>query len=102
MRGQSDRQETMLSLLTPEQRVPVDHPLRKIKVLADGELRRLSGELKRMYSHTGRPSVPPERVLKALVLMALYSVRSERQLSVRRLTDASSWSTTCCFVGFWI
>ena len=101
MRGEPNRQETMLSLWTPEQRVPADHPLRKIKILADRELRRLSPVFDAMYSHTGRPSVPPERVLKALLLMALYSIRSERQLSVRRLTDASSWITICCFAGFW-
>jgi transposase len=58
----------------------VDHPIRKIKVLADRELQRLSPVFDAMYSTTGRPSVPPERVLKALLLMALYSVRSERQL----------------------
>ena len=101
MRGEPNRQETMLSLWTPEHRVPADHPIRKIKVLADRELRRLSPVFDAMYSTTGRPSVPPERVLKALLLMALYSVRSERQLSVRRLTDVSSWITICCFVGFW-
>jgi transposase len=80
MRGEPNRQETMLSIWTPEQRVPLDHPLRKIKGLADRELRRLSPVFEAMYSQTGRPSVPPERVLKALLLMALYSVRSERQL----------------------
>lgn len=80
MRGESNRQETMLSLWTPEQRVPADHPIRKIKALADRELKRLSPVFDAMYSHTGRPSVPPERVLKARLLMALYSVRSERQL----------------------
>ncbi len=80
MRGESNRQETFLSLWTPEQRVPADHPIRKIKKLADQELKRLSPVFDTMYSHTGRPSVPPERVLKALLLMALYSVRSERQM----------------------
>jgi len=80
MRGEPDRQETMSSLWTPEQRVPADHPLRKIKILADRELRRLSPVFDAMYSTTGRPSVPPERVLKALLLMVLYSIRSERQL----------------------
>ncbi len=80
MRGESNRQETFLSLWTPEQRVPADHPIRRIKKLADQELKRLSPVFDTMYSHTGRPSVPPERVLKALLLMALYSVRSERQM----------------------
>jgi transposase len=80
MRGQDERQETMLSLISPEERVPKDHPLRRIKQMADRELTRLSGVFDRMYSHTGRPSVPPERILKSMLLMALYSVRSERQL----------------------
>jgi transposase len=79
VRGEINRQETMLSLLTPEQRVPPDHPLRKIKALADSQLRRLSSVFEEMYSHTGRPSIPPEVVLKSLLLIALYSVRSERQ-----------------------
>jgi transposase len=70
---------TMLSLVSPEQRVPQDHPIRKIKVMADRELARLAGVFDQMYGTTGRPSIPPERVLKSLLLIALYSVRSERQ-----------------------
>jgi transposase len=70
----------MLNLWTPEHRVPADHPFRKIKVLADRELKRLSPVFDEMSSATGCPSVPPERVMKARLLMALYSVRSERQL----------------------
>lgn len=80
MRGEANRQEVMLSLWTPEQRVPQDHPLRQIKALCDRELKRLSPVFDEMYSTTGRPSVPPERVLKGQLLMALYSIRSERQL----------------------
>jgi transposase len=80
MRGESNRQETMLSLWTPEQRVPADHPLRKIKASAGRELKRLSGLFDEMYSDTGQPSVPPERVSKAWSLPALYSIRSERLL----------------------
>src|SRR5512136_3499870 len=79
MRGISEKQAVMLSLISPENRVPKDHPLRRIKVMADQELERLSRIFDDMYSHTGRPSIPPERVLKSLVLIALYSVRSERQ-----------------------
>ncbi len=63
MRGEPNRQETMLSLWTPKQCMPADHPLRKIKALADRELKRLSRVFDEMYSDTGRPSVPPERVL---------------------------------------
>lgn len=78
MRGRKTSQTTMLSLVTPEQRVPGGHPLRRIKELADGALRALSPELDAMYAEDGRPSVPPERLLKATLLMALYSVRSDR------------------------
>jgi transposase len=78
MRGTETKQATMLSLLSPEQRVPRDHPLRRIKQLADQALRELSPIFDAMYSARGRPSVPPERLLKASLLMAFYSVRSER------------------------
>jgi len=70
----------MLCLLSPEDRVPKTHPLRRIKRLADEALDELSALFDQMYSTTGRPSVPPERLLKAMVLMALYGVRSERLL----------------------
>jgi transposase len=79
MRGTSEPQPMMIAYINLEKRVPIDHPLRKIKVMADEELQGLSPIFNRMYSHTGRPSIPPERVLKALVLIALFSVRSERQ-----------------------
>jgi len=68
----------MLSLVTPDQRVPKDHPLRKLKALADATLAALSPTFDEMYSKVGRPSIPPERLLKATLLMAFYSVRSER------------------------
>lgn len=80
MRGTVERQETMLTLMTPSRRVPQDHPIRRIKEIADAELERLSDVLDEMYSHRGRYSIPPERLLKACLLIALYSVRSERQL----------------------
>lgn len=70
----------MVCLVSPESRVPRDHPLRDLKKLADEALRGLSRIFNRMYAKTGRPSVPPERLLKALLLQALYSIRSERQL----------------------
>jgi transposase len=78
MRGTETKQATMLSLLSPEQRVPKDHPLRRIKQLADAALRDLSPVFDEMYAAKGRPSVPPERLLKGSLLMAFYSVRSER------------------------
>ena len=70
----------MLGLLSPEERVPNGHPLRRVKQLADEALAELSGVFDRMDSGRGRPSIPPERLLKASLLMALYSVRSERLL----------------------
>lgn len=70
----------MLVVSNLDDRVPKDHPLRAIKEIADQALRDLSPSFSRMYSKTGRPSVPPERLLKGMLLMALYSIRSERQL----------------------
>src|ERR1700736_2703321 len=78
MRGEEGQQRSMLMVLNLEQRVPQDHPLRRIKQLAETVLQGLSPSFDRMYSATGRPSIPPERLLKASLLMALYTVRSER------------------------
>jgi transposase len=78
MRGKSDPQPSMLALVSVESLVPQRHPLRTIKPLVDDILRELSPEFDAMYSADGRPSVPPERLLKSMVLMALFSVRSER------------------------
>ncbi len=68
----------MLAFVDLDARVPPDHPLRIIKALADQALAALSPEFDRMYAEVGRPSIPPERLLKASLLIALYSVRSER------------------------
>ena len=78
MRGADTKQAVMYSTISPEKRVPADHPLRPIKLLVEKILAQLSPEFDAMYSAVGRPSIPPERLLKAIVLMALYSVRSER------------------------
>ncbi len=78
MRGRRESQVTMLAFIDLEARVPSDHPLRIIKALADTALAGLSPEFDRMYADMGRPSIPPERLLKASLLIALYSVRSER------------------------
>lgn len=78
MRGRKTPQTTMLSLLSPEQRVPADHPLRRVKRLADEALAALSATFEAMYGSTGRPSIPPERLLKSTLLMAFFSIRSER------------------------
>ncbi|HEX3584326.1 MAG TPA: IS5 family transposase [Thermoanaerobaculia bacterium] len=78
MRGTDTKQSSMLCLVSPESRVPESHPLRAIKKLADEALARLSPVFDAMYSSEGRPSIPPERLLKSMLLMALYTVRSER------------------------
>src|SRR5713101_1033971 len=78
MRGYDRLQTTMLTLVNPEQRVPANHPIRMIKALAEVALKELSPLFEQMYSDVGRPSIPPERLLKASLLMALYTVRSER------------------------
>ncbi len=78
MRGADEKQSSMLCLLSPESRVPATHPLRAIKKLADAALVELSPLFDEMYSAVGRPSIPPERLLKSQLLIALYTVRSER------------------------
>jgi len=78
MRGRREPQVTMLGFIDLETRVPPTHPLRTIKRLADAALAELSPVFDAMYARGGRPSIPPERLLKASLLMALYSVRSER------------------------
>ncbi|MSQ17946.1 MAG: transposase [Dehalococcoidia bacterium] len=78
MRGRQDPQVSMLAFMDLEARVPAGHPLRVIKVLADEALRELSFAFDGMYAEVGRPSIPPEWLLKSSLLIALYSVRSER------------------------
>ena len=80
MRGRDERGDGLFSYVDLEARVPVDHPLRAIRVLVDEALAALSADFERLYSHTGRPSIAPEKLLRALLLQAFYSIRSERQL----------------------
>ena len=80
MRGPDEQTGDMFSYLSPEQRVRPDHPLRAIRTMTDQVLRELSPRFRRMYSDIGRPSIPPEQLLRALLLQALYTVRSERLL----------------------
>jgi transposase len=80
MRGEDTQQSTMFSYLSPESRVPADHPLRPIRITVDGVLSRLDVRFEKMYSSIGRPSIPPEKLLRALLLQVLYTVRSERML----------------------
>ena len=80
MRGNDQKQTAMFSYLTLAQRIPTDHPARQIRALVDRALERMDAELEKLYSDTGRPSIAPERLLRATLLMVLYSIRSERQL----------------------
>ena len=83
MRGSSDRQLSMLSSLSTEDLIPVDHPIRRIRAVVDDVLGGLDAEFEAMYATSGRRSVPPEQLLKATVLMAMYSMRSERAFCER-------------------
>jgi transposase len=80
MRGEDRQSGALFSYVSCEARVPADHPLRPIRAIVDEALEILSPELDRLYAKTGRPSIPPEKLLRALLLQAFYSIRSERQL----------------------
>jgi transposase len=106
MRGEDHRSEGLFSYVRLAERVPKDHPLRAIRALADEVLDRLNGRFDELYSGTGRPSIAPEMLLRATLLQALFSVRSERQLMeqidynllfrwfVGLAMDASVWHPT--------
>ena len=83
MRGTPDRQLALLSSLSTEDLIPAGHPIRRIRVVVDEVLAGMDGSFDAMYSDSGRPSVPPEMLLKATVLMAMYSMRSERAFCER-------------------
>jgi transposase len=80
MRGDDVQQSAMFSYISAEERVPAGHPLRPIRSMTDDILRQLSKAFARMYSRIGRPSIPPEQLLRALLLQVLYTIRSERML----------------------
>src|SRR5215471_13876448 len=80
MRGADSEQSSMFSYISAERRVPKDHPLRAIRATADAALKELDQRFAGMYAVTGRPSIAPERLLRALLLQVLYTVRSERLL----------------------
>jgi transposase len=80
MRGTDHQQAEMYSYLSPEMRVRADHPLRVIRVMSDMALSRMSARFDEMYAKTGRPSIPPEKLLRAQLIQMLYTVRSERLL----------------------
>jgi transposase len=80
MRGGFQDQGGMFSFVSPEKRVPANHPLRKIRALVRDVLKELNRTFDKLYSHEGRPSIPPEQLLSALLLQVFYGIRSERQL----------------------
>ena len=79
MRSESERQATLMLGLTTDSFVPKDHPLRRIKPLADSAQRRRSPLFEEIYADNGRPSIPPEHLLKSSLLMTIFTIRSERQ-----------------------
>lgn len=81
MRGKEQNQGSLFSYVNLEERIPQDHPLRSIKHMVDAVLERLNPEFEKMYSKEGRPSIPPEQLLRALLIQILFSVRSERHLA---------------------
>ena len=80
MRGADEKQEAMFSYISPEKRVPADHPLRPLREMVDTVLQEMSPRFARLYAKVGRPSIAPERLLRALLLQIFYSIRSERLL----------------------
>lgn len=80
MKGEDLQQTELFSYISIEDRIPEDHPLREIREMADFAIYRMKRKLNSLYSHTGRPSIPPEKILRATILQFLYSIRSERQL----------------------
>src|SRR5216684_1926817 len=80
MRGADEKQEAMFSYVSPEKRVPSEHPLRPIRGMVDTVLKEMSPRFARLYAQVGRQSIPPERLLRALLLQIFYSIRSERLL----------------------
>jgi transposase len=88
MRGSDTQQSAMFSYLSPEQRVPAGHPLRRVREITDRLLVDLSDLFDQMYSTMGRPSIAPEKLLRALLLQVLYTIRSERML-IEQLGNSS-------------
>ena len=80
MRGTEKNQQSLFSYISPEQRVPKDHPLRPIRKMVDTALQGMHRQFAEQYSQTGRPSIPPEQLLRALLLQVFYTIRSERLL----------------------
>src|SRR5664280_2998719 len=95
MRGAFEDQGGLFSYISPEARVPASHPLRKTRELVREVLGELNHSLGKLYASEGRPSIPPEQLLSALLLQVFYGIRSERHLMER------SWITIFCIAGSW-
>ena len=102
MRGWDNRRDGLFSYVRPESRIPSNHPLRLIRGVADEALASLNDQFAALYSDNGRPSIAPEQLLRALLLQAFYTIRSERQLmeqlNYNLLSDGLSgcrWTTPC-------
>src|SRR5580658_2109194 len=102
MRGTDYQQSGIFSYISAERRVPKDHPLRAVRAMVDVALRNMGPQFDAMYAKVGRPSIPPEHLLRALLLQVLYSVRSERMLMEQleynllfRWFVAWRWTTRC-------
>ncbi len=96
MRGPDEKQDDMFSYISPDKRVPADHPLRKIRPLVDQVLKEMSPQFGKLYSEVGRPSIAPERLLRALLLQIFYSVRSDAAL--RRMEKSKAYGCLHRFV----
>jgi len=83
MRGESNPQSSLFSYVSLESRIPENHPIRKVRKIVDQALEEMEPEFEGMYSSNGRPSIPPEQLIRALLLQILFSIRSERQLMER-------------------
>jgi len=94
MRGNDPQQGGMFSYISPEQRVRKDHPLRPIRARVDQVLKELSPRLDKMYAKVGRPSIPPEQLLRALLLQMLYSVKAS--FSLPRCSTPSIFPLAAC------
>jgi len=94
MRGGDPQQAAIFSDLSPDHRIPQDHPLRAIRVLVEAVLHERSPQFDRWDSHTGRPAMAPEPLWRAVLLPVLYTVRSARLLM-------EQWPITCSFAGVW-
>lgn len=101
MRGADERPGSMFSYVWLEERVPADHPLRAVRGITDRALARMTTQFDTLYVKFGRPSIPSEKPLRALLLRALYTIRSERQLmTTPAMLTVSIWSgwgrDLCC------